>query len=47
MAIRSDKTLAEAIDTTRIDPAAGLMGGRTTLVITRPLRSALGMAVQS
>jgi magnesium chelatase family protein len=32
-------TLAEAIETTRIHRVAGLTGGRTALVITRPCRA--------
>jgi magnesium chelatase family protein len=32
-------TLAEAIDTTRIHRVAGLTGGRTALVTTRPFRA--------
>ena len=31
--------LAEAIDTTRIHSVAGLTGGRTALVTTRPFRA--------
>jgi magnesium chelatase family protein len=32
-------TLAEAIETTRIHSVAGLTGGRTALVTTRPCRA--------
>jgi magnesium chelatase family protein len=32
-------TLAEAIETTRIHRVAGLTGGRTALVTTRPFRA--------
>jgi magnesium chelatase family protein len=32
-------TLAEAIDTTRLPRVAGLTGGRTALVTTRPYRA--------
>jgi magnesium chelatase family protein len=32
-------TLAEAIDTTRLHRVAGLTGGRTALVTTRPCRA--------
>jgi magnesium chelatase family protein len=32
-------TLAEALETTRIHPAAGLTGDRTALVTTRPFRA--------
>jgi magnesium chelatase family protein len=34
-----DMTLAEAIETTKIHSVAGLTGGRTALVTTRPFRA--------
>jgi magnesium chelatase family protein len=37
--ILPEMTLAEAIDTTRIHRVAGLTGGRTALVTTRPCRA--------
>jgi magnesium chelatase family protein len=37
--ILPDMTLAEAIETTRIDSVAGLTGDRTAFVTTRPFRA--------